>query len=195
MYAYFYYNVFEPQPVTSNDRVYELFKVFPGYGSCQGYRNARFWGGAATIGAFLAVLTSSFGLCVPHNRKKTSSSGTSCVCCAVICGIVTLSVWAGSVVNFQTSTLGSGFWCMVSAIVLGVCSIPCLSAYALVATEAPEFQQPPAGNQYHYQQYQPGQQYQYGTAPGQQYQYGHYPPAPPVARQPPPDYQQYYYQP
>mmetsp|Transcript_10799 Transcript_10799/g.30632 ORF Transcript_10799/g.30632 Transcript_10799/m.30632 type:complete len:304 (+) Transcript_10799:69-980(+) len=197
-YTVYRYNIFNPLPLRVQDPVYELIKVFPGYGSCSGYINARIWGLIAAAAGLCAWLSAPFGLCSPSKRRSTGGTGTGCVCCAVISGIVSVSVWAASVMNWNTSVYGSGFWCMVSAIVIAAVSIPCISSYSLVATAAPQYQQATeaAGQQYGYypqSDYQPGQQYQYGTAPGGGHprappagpQYGYNPQAPPPPAPPP----------
>lgn len=174
-------------PLRPADKIYELLKVFPGYGDCSSYITARLCGLFATACALSAWLTSTCGMFAPARRKSSGSSGTGCVCCAMILGIISLSVHAASVINWSTSAYGSGFWCMLSAIVIGVVSIPCLSAYALATTQAPEYNTLPPAHQFQYGRYQPGE-YQYGNAPPPQ----GYPQAPPVYQQggpPPPRYQ------
>jgi len=209
IYTYYFYNIFDPKPLRGeDDLVYQMLKVFPGPGSCQAFRNARFFGGFASAGAFVAFLFAPFGLCSPRSRKATGSSGTGLVCCGFVCGIVALSCWAGSVINWQTSEYGSGFWCMMSAVIIGALSIPCLSAFALVQTQAPEYQVPPPGQQQYPQgygyypqaypqqaQYDPRYNYyQQGQAPPpQNQQYNYYQAQPPPQQQqqqvPPPTQQ------
>eukprot|EP00873_Tetraselmis_striata_P034170 jgi/Tetstr1/454434/TSEL_041334.t1 len=208
IYSYRYYNIFDPRPYSSDDSMYQLIKVFPGPGSCSAYQNARVWAGLASFGAFFGFLTAPFGLCAPSRRRSGGSSGSGCVCCAVVCGIVSLCVWAASVINWSTSEYGSAYWCMLSAVVLGVASIPCLGVFALAPSSDPAYAHPPpnaapVGGQY-YGQYAAGQQYAY--QPGQ-YPQGQYPPpqgqyyqqpptgAPPHAGAPPPADQQYQPQP
>eukprot|EP00951_Prasinocladus_malaysianus_P028838 scaffold264186_cov43-Prasinocladus_malaysianus.AAC.1 len=176
VYIFYSYDIFDPKPQANPDYFYEMLKTFPGPGSCRAYQNARIWGTVAAMTAFVAFLSAPFGLCAPTKRRSTGGSGSSLVCCAVVTGIVAVSLWAASVINFETSDYGSSYWCMVSAVVIGFVSIPCLTVYAIAATTAPEFQAPPAGTQYgYYPQYQPGQQYEYGAPPpqappaGQQY--------------------------
>jgi len=137
-YTYFSYNIFDPQPLRPDDTLYHLIKVFPAGGSCSGYVAARIFGTLATACALVALLSAPWGCCAPYQRRSAGGTGTGCVLCAVICGIVSVSVWAGSVINWQTSEYGSGLWCMVSALIIGALSIPCFSAFTLVGTEAPE---------------------------------------------------------
>mmetsp|Transcript_39328 Transcript_39328/g.100463 ORF Transcript_39328/g.100463 Transcript_39328/m.100463 type:complete len:313 (-) Transcript_39328:176-1114(-) len=202
------YNIFNPRAYNFDDRIYQLIKVFPGPGSCSAYQNARVWAGLASFGALFGFLTAPFGLCAPSRRRSGGSSGSGCVCCAVVCGVVSLCVWAASVINWSTSEYGSAYWCMLSAVVLGVASIPCLGVFALAPSSDPAYAHPPpnaapVGGQY-YGQYAAGQQYAY--QPGQ-YPQGQYPPpqgqyyqqpptgAPPHAGAPPPADQQYQPQP
>lgn len=211
VYTFRRYNIFNPRPFSSDDKLYELIKVFPGPGSCTGYTNARVWAGMASFGAFFAFLTAPFGLCAPSRRRDGGSTGSGCVCCAMICGIVSLVVWAVNVINWNTSEYGAAYWCMLSAVILGAASIPCLGAFALAPSSDPMYAHPPpnappAGAAY-YAQYAPGQQYAYPAGgayppppqqhPGQQQQAQYYPQQPPPAAQqpPPPADQQYRPQP
>mmetsp|Transcript_40664 Transcript_40664/g.102942 ORF Transcript_40664/g.102942 Transcript_40664/m.102942 type:complete len:285 (+) Transcript_40664:221-1075(+) len=148
------YNIFNPRAYNFDDRIYQLIKVFPGPGSCSAYQNARVWAGLASFGALFGFLTAPFGLCAPSRRRSGGSSGSGCVCCAVVCGIVSLCVWAASVINWSTSEYGSAYWCMLCAVVLGAASIPCLGAFALAPSSDPAYAHhpppnaPPVGSQY-----------------------------------------------
>ena len=109
------------------------------------------------------------------------------MCLSVVCGIISVALWAGSVINWETSEYGSGFWCMISAVVISAVTPVCFSSFSLLETQAQEFNEPPVAQYYHTYtnaDYAPGHQYQHGTETlRKSRQQDYYPTAPPTAHQ------------